>query len=397
MGVDDVLARVEKHYKRPILKRAENASSPFLLRRPTGIASLDVAMGGGWPAGGVSEIAGPPGAGKNALSLQTIKWCQRIYGEDTVVGWITLELAGLDKDHAHKNGVQVAMSMYELKLENMSRKKQGRKPLTKTEITRKQRQVGEFLIGDEGSTAERLQAAVELVQDNRCQIIVIDSLAALVSKAREDTDLDDEPQQSAEARLATEFQKKLWAAYCNPENGDINLTTVLAINQVRANRKKRSPFDSDWVVPGAYAIRHGKLVDVVVKHGQGIFVTPTGKETAKGDKANEKIGKQMKWQIAKGKAGCHEGPSGEVPYYFSWGYNVYKDLLVTARALGTLVVKTKNKQEKYALLDQEDNVLEEGEGGVEELSEWVSANPEVFESIYWLIMRRAGLSCIHKI
>jgi len=404
MGVDDVLARVEKHYKRPILKRAGDSSSPFLLRRPTGIISLDIAMGGGWPAGGVSEIAGPPGAGKNALCLQTLRWCQRIYGDDAAIAWLTLELTGLDKNHAHLNDVKVAMSMYELKLENLSRKKQGRRPLTKSEIKRKQHQIGEFIIGDEGSTAERLQAAVELVQDNRCQIVVIDSLAALVSKARDETDLDDEPQQSAEARLATEFQKKLWSAYCNPENGDINLTTVLAINQVKANRAKRSPFDSDWVVAGAYAIKHGKLVDVWVKYGQGIYMTPAGNETAKSDSKNTKIGKQMRWQIAKGKAGCHEGPSGEVPYYFSWGFNVYYDLIITARSYGVIKIKgtkdsktKKIKDPKFFMYDQDDEVINQGDGGMEELVEMVGNDSSIFDAIYWLTMRRAGVTCVHKI
>jgi len=393
MPVDDVLARVDKHYKRPILKRAGQSSSPFQLRRPTGIASLDISMGGGWPAGGVSEIAAPPGIGKNALCNQTIRWCQRTYGDEACVAWITLELSGYDKPHAHICGVKVAMSDYELKLENLSRKKQGRKKLSATDIKRRRQQIGEFLIADEGSTAQRLQACVELVQENLCQIIVIDSLAAFVSEARDDTDLDDEPQQSAEARLATEFQKKLWSAYCNPINGDINLTTVLAINQVRANRTKRSPFDRAWTVPGAYAIRHGKLVDVVLQPGTGIYMTPGGKETARADKKNTKIGKQVKWSIAKGKAGCHEGPSGEYPYYFSWGADIYTDLLVTAKDCGVI----RQKGDRYYLLDHDNEVIQEDEGGFDEMKEWVSSSDAAFDAVYWLIMRRNKLKCVHKL
>lgn len=393
MTVSDVLARVEKHYKRPILKRAQDASSPFLLRRPTGIPSLDISIGGGWPAGGVSEIAGPPGIGKNGLCNQTIAENQRIHGEESSVAWITIELAGYDKGHAHIIGVQVSMSEYEIKLENLSRLKKGLKPLGKTDIARRKRQVGEFLIGDEGSTAQRLQGVVELVQDNQCQLVVIDSMAALVSEARDDTDLDDEPQQSAEARLATEFQKKLWSAYCNPNNGAHNLTTVLAINQVRANRRKRSAFDSEWVVPGAYAIRHGKLVDVVLKTGKGIFMTPTGKETLKGDKANTKIGKWVRWKIEKGKAGCHEGPSGEVAYYFSCGFEKYLDLLVTAKHLELI----KQRKDKFWFVDSEGQTTHEGEGGIDEMVNLVSSSEKVFDSIYWELMRKAGVTCVHKL
>jgi len=393
MAVDDLIARVEKHYKRPILKRAGDSSSPFQLRRPTGIVSLDVAMGGGWPAGGVSEIAALPGIGKNALCNQTIRWCQRLYKEETCVAWITLELSGYDKPHAHICGVQVSMSDYELELENLSRKKQGRPALSKSQTAKRKNQIGEFLIASEGSTAERLQAAVELVQDNQCQLVIIDSLAAFVSKARDDTDLDDEPQQSAEARLATEFQKKLWSAYCNPTNGKINLTTVLAINQVRANRLKRGPFDRAWTVPGAYAIRHGKLVDVVLQPGNSIFVTPSGKETAKGDKVNTKIGKFINWKIEKGKAGCHEGPSGEVPYYFSYGFDIYQDLITTARSVGVI----QQKGDTYKLLDHDGEVIASGNGDTKELIEMVSSSPKVFDSVYWLIVRQSGLKCVHKL
>jgi len=390
--------RIEKHYKRPILKRARDASNPFLLRRPTMAASIDVATGGGFPAGGVSQVAAPAGIGKNALCNRVIAACQQIYGEASRVAWIWTEIA-YDKRHARINGVVVPSSDYELMMENVYLEKHGRKKLTKEQIAKRKIELGEFVIAEEGSSAEKLQAAVELVRENQCQVIVVDSVAAIVSDEREKTDLDDEPQQSAEARLVTEFQKKLWHAYGNSYDGKLNLTTMIIINQVRGNRAKRSSFDREWRVGGAYAIRHGKLVDITLMAGTKIWLTPTGKETRKRKDGYKPIGKDVRWIIEKGKAGCHEGPYGEIPYYFAHGFNIYGDLITTAMNHDIIHIRQSKKTETvtYYIYSDSGDQLESGTGDFSDLQERALLDQDFFDAIYWSIMRKADVKCIHTL
>ena len=239
-------------------------------------------------------------------------------------------------------------------------------------------------------------------KENECQILVVDNIAAIVSEEREKTDLDDEPQQSAEARLITEFQKKMWHAFGNSYNDTLNLTTVLLLNQVRANRGKRSPYERDWKVGGAHAIKHGKLIDVTMSRGNRIWVTKTGKETRKKPEGGRLIGKDVKWSIDKGKAGCHEGGFGEVPYYFSQGFNVYSDLIVTASRHDIVKIKTtkaKNKKEEefYFILNEAGKELESGEGGLVDLQERALLDKDFFNQIYESTMRKAEVIYLHKL
>lgn len=396
--IGQCIERVEKHYKRPILKRARDASNPFLLRRPTRSISMDIATGGGFPAGGVSQIAAPPGIGKNSLCNQVISSVQRLYEAESRIAWIWTEVA-YDKMHARINGVIVPSSDYEIKLENLYRKKHGWKPLSKEQLINRKVELGEFVIAEEGSSAEKLQAAVELVRENQCQLVIIDSVAAVVSSAREDTDLDDEPQQSAEARLISEWQKKMWHAYGNSYDNSLNLTTTIIINQVRAKRNRRSSFDREWDVGGAYAVRHGKLVDMWMLPGQKIWRTPTGKETRKRKEGYKQVGKDVQWLIDKGKAGCHEGPSGELSYYFRHGFNIFHDLIITAMDYDIVHIRTSKKEgtiTHYVYTDKGEQITK-GDGGVTELAEMALVDEDFFELIYWSVMRKAGVKCIHKL
>lgn len=395
--MDECHERVEKHYKKPILKRAAEASNAFVLRRPSFICSLDLALRGGFPAGGIAQIAAPAGVGKNALANQVISGCQRVYGEEACVAWIWTEIK-YDKQHARINGVIVPSSPFEIELENLARKRTNRSKLNKAQVESRTIELGEFTIADEGSSAVKLQAAAELVRENRCQVIVIDSLAATVSDQRDKTDLDDEPQQSAEARLLTSFQQKLWVAFGNPYEGGLNMTTVLAINQVRAKRNRRSTFEREWQSAGAYALRHGKLVDIILNKGSRIYATKTGKETRKYSKEYEQLGKDIVWQIDKGKAGCHEGLSGEVAYYFNTGFNIYRDLIITAMANDMIVIKErKDKPTMHFFYTENGEEIGKGEGGVEVLAERALQDKDFFDHVYKTVMLANDVEYLHKL
>ncbi len=388
-------AGVKKSEWRSYVDKASNTVSPFKLRRPSGILALDIALGGGFPAGGICQIAGPDGVGKNALCHQTIAQLQRIYGEESTIAWACTEFA-LDKPFAQLFGVVVPMSDDEVELESMARKRDGRPLLTKDQLAEMQRSLGEFTIIETGTSAKRLEAVVELVKTNLYQLIVVDSVAALLTEARDEKQLDEEPQQSSEARLVTEFQKKLWGAY-TPQNGVPNWTTLLIINQVRANRTQFG-HAREWKVGGANALKHGKLGDVWLMKGEPI-TGKTDEEDEDGEekKSKKRIGKKIRWEIAKGKAGFHEGPSGDVEYLYDSGFQMEKNAVDAAINCGVLRRRESKggKSPVYDLVDSNGDVIESYVG-----------KPAIFEAAYddlWLkavydlVLRKEGVSCIYRL
>src|SRR4051812_32808295 len=71
-GLQALKNKSNKEAKRPnLLVFADEMASPYFLRRPTGIAQLDVDLGGGWPAGTVNYLSGPENAGKTWLLFKT--------------------------------------------------------------------------------------------------------------------------------------------------------------------------------------------------------------------------------------------------------------------------------------------------------------------------------------
>jgi len=379
---------------RPFVRRADATLNPFRLRRPTGILSLDLAIAGGWPAGGISQIAGPESAGKNALANLTLAQCQKIHGEDSAIAWCCTEY-DLDKLFAQMFGVIVPMSNGEIEIENEARKRSGEPRLTKDQVKQLQRSLGTFIVINTGSSAERLEAAQELVRSNDFQIVVIDSIAALLTDQVEETPLGQFAQQSSEATLVTNFQKKLWGAYGEPRHGDVNWTTILITNQVRDNRNAAA-FGRKWTVGGARALKHGKLVDVWMYKGEPI----DGKvayQTTDGDgeevtKTREKrIGHWRKWEVAKGKAGCHDGVSGSVAYHYDTGFQIDDDLIATARDLG-VIVRTGKKT--YVLLDESNDVVDTITGKDALLER---THDELWSrTVYELALKRKGVTCIYK-
>lgn len=386
-------AEIPKSEWRSFVNFASDVVSPFMLRRPSGIMSLDLATKGGFPAGGLMEIAGPSGVGKNALCLQTIAECQRIYGDDACIGWCPTELP-FDKPFAHMMGVAVPMSDIEIAFEEQARVELNLPSLTKIDIEERKRAVGSFTIVDTGSTAKRLDAVAEMVRSNLFQIIVIDSLAAILTGKRDDTPLDEYAQQSSEAFLLTEWLKKLLGAY-DPMGGVPKWTTLIATNQARAKRNTKSPFDRAWQIGGAWAVKHGKLGSIVLVGGeqiQGSIEAKDDPEDVTPKKRKVTLGKKVKWEIAKGKAGFHEGPRGIVEYHFDSGFQVEKDLIDTAIDQQVIV---KLKPSIYGVISPEGEVVEEVRG---KQQLYVKAcDIDWFHRVYTYTLRKANITCLSRL
>ena len=156
---------------------------------PTGALSLDVALGiGGLPRGRVVEIYGPESSGKTTLALHVIAEAQRLGG---IAAFIDAEHA-LDPAYTRKLGVNI----------------------------------DELLISQPDTGEQALESAETLVRSNAVDVIVVDSVAALVPRAELDGDMGDSLP-GLQARLMSQALRKLTAAISR--SGAI----VIFINQIR--------------------------------------------------------------------------------------------------------------------------------------------------------------------
>ena len=186
------LSGIEKQFgKGSIMRLGEVEFQPMGsdLVISTGSISLDIALGvGGLPKGRVVEIYGPESSGKTTLALQVIAQAQKKGG---VCAVIDAEHA-LDVQYAKKLGV-------------------------KTE---------DLLVSQPDSGEQALEIAESLVRSNAIDVIVVDSVAALVPKAELEGEMGD-AQMGAQARLMSQALRKM-TALINKSN-----TLVIFINQIR--------------------------------------------------------------------------------------------------------------------------------------------------------------------
>ncbi|MEJ5328759.1 MAG: recombinase RecA [Desulfobaccales bacterium] len=183
------LGQIEKHYGKGAIMRLgedEKIEVPVI---PSGSLGLDLALGiGGFPRGRVIEIFGPESSGKTTLALHAIAEAQRLGG---VAAFIDAEHA-LDVQYARKLGV-------------------------KTE---------DLLISQPDSGEQALEIAEILVRSNAVDVVVVDSVAALVPRSELEGDMGD-AQMGSQARLMSQALRKLTAAISKTQ------TTMIFINQIR--------------------------------------------------------------------------------------------------------------------------------------------------------------------
>ncbi len=155
---------------------------------PSGALSLDIALGGGYPKGRIIEIYGPESSGKTTLTLHAIAEVQRQGG---TAAFIDAEHA-LDPNYARKLGVDT----------------------------------DNLLVSQPDNGEQALEMAETLVRSNAVDLVVVDSVAALVPQAEIDGDMGDS-HMGLQARLMSQALRKL--------TGVINKSkaTVIFINQIR--------------------------------------------------------------------------------------------------------------------------------------------------------------------
>jgi recombination protein RecA len=188
-AIDTAIAAIERQFgKGSILRMNEDAIQTIPVI-PTGSLTLDRALGiGGFPRGRVVEIYGPESSGKTTMTLHAIAECQKAGG---VAAFIDAEHA-LDTVYARALGVKV----------------------------------DELLISQPDSGEQALEITDTLVRSGAIDMIVVDSVAALVPRQELDGDMGD-LQPGAQARLMSKAMRKITSAINKSDS------TVIFINQLR--------------------------------------------------------------------------------------------------------------------------------------------------------------------
>ena len=189
-ALDTAITQIERSYgKGAIMRMGEDAFSSSIEAIPTGAINLDAAIGiGGIPRGRISEIYGPESSGKTTLCLQVIANAQRLGG---IAAFVDAEHA-LDVGYARKLGVDV----------------------------------DNLLVSQPDTGEQALEIAEVLIRSNAIDVVVIDSVAALVPRAEIEGEMGD-THVGLQARLMSQALRKLTGAV-NRSN-----TSVIFTNQIR--------------------------------------------------------------------------------------------------------------------------------------------------------------------
>ncbi len=293
-----------------LIARADQAPNVYTLRRPTGIIELDLGIGGGWPAGGVSMVSGPDNSGKSWLVFKTMAMQQRIYGDACRLGYGMSE-GQFPFDQAINAGLKIAVPDSVIAQWNMWRAQRRMPAFSDEEIAKLKEQVGLFHIFVAPTGEELLQVLLNAVNTNAYSVLGCDSINGLLPNADAPKELDKVNKKAAHAAMIDNFFKHYIPITTNLDRA--NPTTLLFTQQVRANQERANmpsnmqKFVKPWSVSGAYAAKHYKLIDLILDD----------RPLKKGEREDRHcVGKVVTWMLDKGKAGTHDNKSGEYVYYY---------------------------------------------------------------------------------
>jgi recombination protein RecA len=322
-ALDAALSQIERNFGKGSIMRLGKGNRPIEIETvSTGSLGLDIALGiGGLPRGRVVEIYGPESSGKTTLALQCIAEAQKKGG---ICAFVDAEHA-LDPIYARKLGVNI----------------------------------DDLLISQPDAGEQALEIADTLVRSGAIDVLVVDSVAALVPRAELEGEMGDQ-QPGLQARLMSQALRKLTASI-NRSN-----TMVIFINQIRM--KIGVMYGSPETTSGGNALKFYASVRLDIRRIGSV------------KERDEVIGNQTRVKVVKNKLAP---PFKQVEFDIMYGEGVSK--------MGEIVdlgVKAGVVEKSGAWFSYDSQRIGQGR---ENAKAFLKANPDIAGKIETTIRQNAGL------